>query len=94
AAEAITQLTPDIHPTSSVFPIYIDLTNEKSIPEAKEAVAAKLRELGVPGLDFLINNAASAGSPIIFALTVNIASIIAVKNAFYPLLNKSGEIIN
>ncbi|CAK5273466.1 unnamed protein product [Mycena citricolor] len=94
AEEAITQLTPDIHPTSRVFPVYIDLANEKSIPEAKETVAAKLKELNVPGLDFLINNAANSEGPDILVLTINIASTIAIKDTFYPLLNKGGEIIN
>ncbi|CAK5273472.1 unnamed protein product, partial [Mycena citricolor] len=94
AAEAIVQITPDVHPTSRVFPVYIDLADEKTIADAKDAVAAKLKELGVPGLDFLINNAANGGSPVVLALTVNIASTIAIKNAFYPLLNKGGEIIN
>lgn len=82
-------------------PIFLDVTNEAQIAEAAERVAAAVGEAGIVGL---INNAGIAvAAPLEFVpldrfrqqLEVNVVGLIAVTQAFLPLLRKArGRIIN
>ncbi|CAK5283723.1 unnamed protein product [Mycena citricolor] len=92
--EAAAKIAPDVHPTSSVIPVHVDLADEKTILAASEFVAAKLGEKGISKLDCLVNNAATAVGPATEIFAVNVAGTLAVKTAFYPLIKPGGEIMN
>ncbi|KAJ7740199.1 hypothetical protein DFH07DRAFT_839190 [Mycena maculata] len=58
AQEAKAGFESDIHPSSSVVPVQLDITNDKSIVAAHATIVTKLKEKNLRGLDVLINNAA------------------------------------
>ncbi|CAK5266677.1 unnamed protein product [Mycena citricolor] len=94
AQEAIASFASDIHPTSAVIPVYMDLTNDKTVTDAGVFVAAALKERGLSGLDALVNNAGIASGTDLLILTTNIAGTIAVKNTFRPMLKRGSRIVN
>lgn len=82
-------------------PLFLDVTDEKQIAEAAETVS---NEVGNDGITGLINNAGIAvASPLEFVpldrlrqqLEINVIGVIAVTQAFLPLLRQAkGRIIN
>ncbi|CAK5272172.1 unnamed protein product [Mycena citricolor] len=90
AEEALAKFAADVHPSSTVVPTLIDLTDEKTIKTAAESTAKILKEKGAAGLDALVNNAAIAQGPDALVYATNVAGTVAVKNAFYPLLTTTG----
>ncbi|CAK5266728.1 unnamed protein product [Mycena citricolor] len=94
AEEAIASFAADIHSTSAVVPVYMDLTNEKTVTDAAAFVAATLKERGLSGLDALVNNAAIATGPDLAIFATNVVGTLAVKNAFRPLLKSGSRIVN
>jgi len=87
--------------TSRLIPIHLDVTDETSIRNSVDQVT---RQLGDAGLTGLINNAGVAvGSPLEVIpidqlrrqFEVNVFGLIAVTQAFLPLLRKGhGRIVN
>jgi len=87
--------------TSRLIPIHLDVTDETSIRNSVDQVT---RQLGDAGLTGLINNAGVAvGSPLEMIpidqlrrqFEVNVFGLIAVTQAFLPLLRKGhGRIVN
>ncbi|CAK5272174.1 unnamed protein product, partial [Mycena citricolor] len=91
AEEALAKFASDVHPSSTVVPTLIDLTDEKTIKAAAESTAKILKEKGAAGLDALVNNAAILGQgsdALIYA--TNVAGTVAVKDALYPLMTATG----
>jgi NAD(P)-dependent dehydrogenase (short-subunit alcohol dehydrogenase family) len=87
--------------STRLIPLMLDVTDPKSILGAREAVE---RALGAPGLSGLVNNAGVAyGGPVELldleelrrAFEVNFFGVIAVTQAFLPLLRAGrGRIVN
>ncbi|CAK5266676.1 unnamed protein product [Mycena citricolor] len=94
AQEAIASLASDIHPTSAVLPVYMDLTKEETVKDAAVFVAAALKERGLSGLDALVNNAGIPTGTDLAIFATNVVGTLAVKNAFRPLLKQGGRIVN
>ncbi|CAK5266674.1 unnamed protein product [Mycena citricolor] len=94
AEEAISSFASDIHSTSAVVPVYIDLTNEKSVTDAAVFVAAALKERGLSRLDVLVNNAGISTGTDLAIFATNVVGTLVVKNAFRPLLKSGSRIVN
>src|SRR5215475_8847089 len=87
--------------TARLTPIYLDVTEERSIQEAAELITRRVGDVGLAGL---VNNAGIAiGSPLEVIpidllrrqFEVNVFGQIAVTQAFLPLLRKGhGRIVN
>lgn len=87
--------------SNTLTPLFLDVTNAESVREAQEAVE---RSVGALGLSGLVNNAGVAyGGPIEFleldevrkAFEVNLFGVIAVTQAFLPLLRRGhGRVVN
>ncbi|KAJ7451608.1 hypothetical protein FB451DRAFT_1525012 [Mycena latifolia] len=93
AEEARAKFAADIHVSSTVVPVQLDLTDATSIKNAHAFVADYLKGKSLPGLDVLVNNAARVGGfEEVYA--VNIFGTVAVTDAFRPLLNNGGAILN
>ncbi|KAJ7451607.1 hypothetical protein FB451DRAFT_703071 [Mycena latifolia] len=93
AEEALAKFAVDIHSSSKVVPVQLDLTDAASIKNAHAFIADYLKGKNLPGLDVLINNAARLGTfEEVYA--VNIFGTVAVTEAFRPLLNNGGAILN
>jgi NAD(P)-dependent dehydrogenase (short-subunit alcohol dehydrogenase family) len=82
-------------------PLFLDVTNESSIASARAHIELNL---GIDGLDGLVNNAGiPLGGPLEFLdiqqfrsqLEVNVLGVVAVTQAFLPLLRSAGgRIVN
>ncbi|KAJ7451613.1 hypothetical protein FB451DRAFT_1409700 [Mycena latifolia] len=93
AEEALAKFAADIHASSTVVPVQLDLTDATSIKNAHAFVADYLKGKSLPGLDVLVNNAGRIGGfEEVYA--VNIFGTVAVTDAFRPLLNNGGAILN
>jgi NAD(P)-dependent dehydrogenase (short-subunit alcohol dehydrogenase family) len=87
--------------SNTLTPLFLDVTNAESVREAQEAVE---RSVGALGLSGLVNNAGVAyGGPVEFleldevrkAFEVNLFGVIAVTQAFLPLLRRGlGRVVN
>ena len=95
-ADALKQKASDC-----LVPLFLDVTDENQIAEAAESVANAVGDIGIVGL---INNAGIAvAAPLEFVpldrlrkqLEINVVGVIAVTQAFLPLLRQAkGRIIN
>ncbi|KAF7315667.1 Short-chain dehydrogenase/reductase family protein [Mycena indigotica] len=94
ATEAIAKFASEIHPSSSVVPVQLDLTDEESIKNAAATVEKTLKEKQLIGLDVLVNNAALGTDSFHDVYAVNVIGTAALTNALRPLLNKGGSILN
>ncbi|KAJ7758128.1 putative carbonyl reductase [Mycena maculata] len=95
AEEARAKFASDIHSSSSVVPVQLDITDATSIANAHAFISDYLKEKNLPGLDVLVNNAAIVGKSFEDTFATNVAGTAAVTEAFLPLLNKpGGAIIN
>ncbi|KAJ7131682.1 hypothetical protein C8R43DRAFT_1133628 [Mycena crocata] len=94
AEEALATFASSIHPTSSVVPVQLDITDESSITAAHTFIASDLATRNTQGLDVLINNAAIVSSSFRETYGVNVFGTIAVTEAMRPLMNNGGAILN
>ncbi|KAJ7078548.1 3-oxoacyl-reductase [Mycena belliarum] len=92
AEEARAKFASDIHASSSVVPVQLDLCDTESIKNAHDSVAKVLKEKNL-GLDVLVNNAAVAGA-FTEVYAVNVIGTAALTEAMLPLINKGGAILN
>ncbi|KAJ7624793.1 hypothetical protein FB45DRAFT_86870, partial [Roridomyces roridus] len=96
AEEALAKFSSDVHPSSTVVPVQLDITDPASIQAAHDFVAETLKEKNLPGLDVLVNSAAImfASEPTAIFAT-NVFGTANLKDVFYPLLTQStGSILN
>ncbi|KAJ7213866.1 hypothetical protein GGX14DRAFT_617534 [Mycena pura] len=94
AEEALAKFTSDIHQSSEVVPVQLDITDDASIKNAHASIAKKLEERNLAGLDVLINNAAIAVPSLKETYAVNVIGTAAITEALRPLINNSGAILN
>ncbi|KAJ7132923.1 short-chain dehydrogenase/reductase SDR [Mycena filopes] len=59
AQEALSQFASDVHASSTVVPVQLDVTDETSIKAAHSFIADHLKQKGISTLDVLINNTAA-----------------------------------
>ncbi|KAF7360606.1 Short-chain dehydrogenase/reductase family protein [Mycena venus] len=95
AEEALATFASDIHPSSTVVPVQLDITDAKSIKNAHTFIEETLKEKNLSGLDVLINNAARGGpGPFEETFAVNVIGTAAITETIRPLLNNGGAILN
>ncbi|KAF8139195.1 hypothetical protein K438DRAFT_1880426 [Mycena galopus ATCC 62051] len=94
AEEARAKFASEIHPSSSVVPVQLDITDAVSIKNAHTFIADYLKGKNLPGLDVLVNNAGIAGATFEATYAVNVFGTAAVTEAIRPLLNNGGAILN
>ncbi|KAJ7088392.1 hypothetical protein B0H15DRAFT_949574 [Mycena belliarum] len=93
AEEARAKFVSDIHASSSVVPVQLDLCDTESIKNAHDSVAKILKEKNL-GLDVLVNNAAIANGTFTEVYAGNIIGTAALTEAMRPLINNGGAILN
>ncbi|KAJ7087497.1 hypothetical protein C8R44DRAFT_893199 [Mycena epipterygia] len=59
--EALTKFVADIHPSSAVVPVQLDITDDGSVKAAHDFIPETLKEKDISGLDVLIKNAGTVG---------------------------------
>ncbi|KAF7291527.1 Short-chain dehydrogenase/reductase family protein [Mycena kentingensis (nom. inval.)] len=93
AEAAVAKFAADIHPSSTVVPVQLDLTDDNSILSAATTVKETLRQKCVVGLDVIVNNAGAADG---FRQTyaVNVIGTAALTTALRPMMNNGGAIVN
>ncbi|KAF7314549.1 Short-chain dehydrogenase/reductase family protein [Mycena kentingensis (nom. inval.)] len=94
AADAISKFSTEIHASSKVVPIQLDVTNDASIESAKAAVSQTLQENNLTGLDVLINNSGVSVGGFQKVYAVNVVGAAALTAALRPLINPNGSILN
>ncbi|KAF7337831.1 Short-chain dehydrogenase/reductase family protein [Mycena venus] len=94
AEEALAKFASDVHPSSTVVPIQVDITDDASIKSAHASISKHLQGKNLPGLDVLVNNAAVVGSSFEATYAVNVFGTVAITDAIRPLLNNGGAILN
>ncbi|KAF7326896.1 Short-chain dehydrogenase/reductase family protein [Mycena venus] len=94
AEEALARFQSDVHPTSAVVPVQLDITDETSISLTFDFIGSYLKTKTLEGLDVLINNAAIDNPTFHETFQVNLFGTVAVTEAFRPLLNNGGAILN
>nr|GAT49366.1 short-chain dehydrogenase/reductase family protein [Mycena chlorophos] len=94
AKDALAKFAGDVHASSTVVPVQLDLTDAESIKKAAIVVDETLKEKGLTGLDVLVNNAAIATNSFPDVYAVNVVGTAAITAALRPLLNQNGSIIN
>jgi len=94
AAEEALSKFADIHPSSTVVPVQLDITDDSSIKAAHAFVTEFLKKKGIENLDVLVNNAAIFVPSFEETYAVNVFGTVAVTEAFRPLLSKGGAILN
>jgi hypothetical protein len=55
AEESLVKFAAEVHPSSTVVPVQLDITDDASIRAAHALVAEALKAKGLPSLDVLIN---------------------------------------
>ncbi|KAJ7142541.1 hypothetical protein C8R44DRAFT_760800 [Mycena epipterygia] len=94
AEESLAKFAADIHPTSTVVPVQLDITDDASIAAAHELIADTLKAKGISALDVLVNNAAVATPGFKELYAVNVIGTAAVTTAIRPLLTSGSTILN
>ncbi|KAF7342238.1 Short-chain dehydrogenase/reductase family protein [Mycena venus] len=94
AEEAKAGFESDIHPTSAVVPIQLDITDEGSISAAHATIVEHLQTKNLAGLDVLVNNAAIITPSFQETYAVNVFGTVALTEHLRPLINRGGTIIN
>ncbi|KAJ7742773.1 hypothetical protein B0H16DRAFT_1419458 [Mycena metata] len=94
AEEALSKFSSDIHASSSVVPVQLDITDEASIKAAHAFVVNHLKTKGLSSLDVLINNAAVWQESFESTYTVNVFGTVAITEVFRPLIATGGAILN
>ncbi|KAJ7057150.1 hypothetical protein C8F01DRAFT_1153568 [Mycena amicta] len=94
AEEAIKTFAPEIHQTSTVVPVQLDITDAKSINTARDFISENLKKHSLSGLDVLVNNAAVLVPDFAEVYAVNVVGTANFTADMRPLLNKNATIIN
>ncbi|KAF7336511.1 Short-chain dehydrogenase/reductase family protein [Mycena sanguinolenta] len=96
AEDALSKFSADIHSSSAVVPIQLDVTDTTSIQAAHAFVVDFLKTKGIQSLDVIINNAAICVDSFPDSFATNVIGVVSVTDAFRPLLNNStgGAILN
>ncbi|KAJ7432799.1 short-chain dehydrogenase/reductase SDR [Mycena galericulata] len=94
AEEALAKFASDIHPSSKVVPVQLDITDDASVKNAHAFIAKYLQENDLPGLDVLVNNAGIIGKTFEETFAVNVFGTARITDAIRPILNKGGAILN
>ncbi|KAF8193274.1 hypothetical protein K438DRAFT_2133091 [Mycena galopus ATCC 62051] len=94
AEEARAKFVAEIHPSSTVVPVQLDITDAASIENAHAFIAGYLKAKNLAGLDVLVNNAGVAAATFEATYAVNVFGTAAVTEAIRPLLNDGGAILN
>jgi len=94
AEEALGKFAAEIHASSTVVPVQLDLTDAASIKAAHAFVTDFLQKKGISSLDVLVNNAAIVGKGFEDTFATNVFGTVAVTEAFRSLLSKGGSILN
>jgi NAD(P)-dependent dehydrogenase (short-subunit alcohol dehydrogenase family) len=55
AEEARAKFASDIHPSSTIVPVQLDISDDTSVKNAHAFIAKYLQEKNIPGLDVLVN---------------------------------------
>ncbi|KAJ7784279.1 hypothetical protein B0H16DRAFT_1446518 [Mycena metata] len=90
----LAQTPDDVHASSSVVPVQLDITDDASIKAAHSFIADHLKGKGIGGLDVLVNNAGIVGKTFEECYSVNVFGTVAVTEALRPLISKGGAILN
>ncbi|KAJ7653805.1 hypothetical protein B0H17DRAFT_993586 [Mycena rosella] len=93
AKEALAKFQKDVHASSHVVPVQLDITDAASVKAAVEFISATLKEKNLPGLDVLVNNAGAIGT-FQEVFPVNVMGTVNITEAILPLLVKGGAILN
>ncbi|KAJ7100032.1 hypothetical protein B0H15DRAFT_818424 [Mycena belliarum] len=93
AEEARAKFASEIHASSSVVLVQLDICDTESIKNAHDSVAKVLKEKNL-GLDVLVNNAAIAWGTFKEVFTTNVIGTAALTEAMRPLINNGGAILN
>ncbi|KAJ7490562.1 short-chain dehydrogenase/reductase SDR [Mycena latifolia] len=94
AEESLASFASDIHTSSSVLPVQVDITDESSIKAAHATIVHHLKARNLSGLDVLINNAGVLNSSFKETFEANVFGTVAVTENIRLLLNPGGAIIN
>ncbi|KAJ6533630.1 hypothetical protein B0H19DRAFT_444488 [Mycena capillaripes] len=94
AEEALSKFAGDIHSSSTVVPVQLDITDPASIKAAHDFVSDFLGKKGITSLDVLVNNAAIFVPSFESTYATNVLGTVAVTEAFRLLLSKGGTILN
>ncbi|KAJ7654295.1 hypothetical protein B0H17DRAFT_1100007 [Mycena rosella] len=94
AEEALAGFAPDIHASSTVVPLQLDITDDASIKAAYTTISEYLKAKNLSGLDVLINNAAVAVPSFRECYEVNVFGTVTLTETLFPLINPNGTILN
>ncbi|KAJ7490561.1 hypothetical protein FB451DRAFT_1513266 [Mycena latifolia] len=94
AEESLTSFAADIHSSSTVVPVQLDITDGNSIKAAHARIADQLKAKNLSGLDVLINNAAVLTPSFKETYEVNVFGTVAITESIRPLINTGGAILN
>ncbi|KAJ7777486.1 hypothetical protein B0H14DRAFT_2963698 [Mycena olivaceomarginata] len=94
AEEALAKFVTEIHASSTVVSVQLDITDANSIRTAHAFITDYLQKKRISSLDVLINNAAIVGKGFEDTFATNVFGTVAVTEAFRPLLSKGGSILN
>ncbi|KAF8139196.1 hypothetical protein K438DRAFT_1996254 [Mycena galopus ATCC 62051] len=94
AEEALTKFASEVHTSSTVIPVQLDITDDISIKAAYVFVVECLKNNGLENLNVLVNNAAIGVHTFKESYEVNVFGTVAVTEAFRPLLGHGGTILN
>ncbi|KAJ7029286.1 hypothetical protein C8F04DRAFT_1117186 [Mycena alexandri] len=101
-----TKFVLDVHPSSTVVPVQLDITDDNSVTAAQVFISDFIKEKGLQASIFLsssflkiktptaISSAAIGAHSFKAVYEVNIFGTVAVTDAFRPLLNNDGTILN
>ncbi|KAJ7087459.1 hypothetical protein C8R44DRAFT_893167 [Mycena epipterygia] len=94
AEEALAKFAADIHPSSAVVPVQLDITDDGSVKAAHDFIAETLKAKGISGLDVLTNNAGTVGPGFKETYAVNVFGTVTVTTAMRSLMRDGGAILN
>ncbi|KAJ7490622.1 hypothetical protein FB451DRAFT_1220531, partial [Mycena latifolia] len=93
AQESLDSFASDIHPSSTIVPVQLDITKESSIKAAHATIADHLKAKNLSGLDVLISNAGVLVTGFRENYKVNVFGTAAIMESIRPLINPGGTII-
>ncbi|KAJ7502631.1 short-chain dehydrogenase/reductase SDR [Mycena galericulata] len=94
AEEARSIFESEIHASSTVVPVQLDITDSASMKNAHLFIFNHLQGINLTGLDVLINNAGIFSFSFEEVYPVNVFGTAAITAAIRPLLNTNGAILN
>ncbi|KAJ7240526.1 hypothetical protein C8J57DRAFT_1245322 [Mycena rebaudengoi] len=87
AEDALAEFKSDVHASSTVVPLQLDITDDASIKNAHTFVQEYLRAKNLPGLDVLVNNAAIMSADFTTVYRVNVFGTVALSARSDPVLS-------